>query len=411
MADEREQLTVQSAATLDECFEELFEEAPCGFLTMRPDGTIVRVNATFLAWTGYAREQLLDGRRFDELLTVGGRIYNETHIRPLLLMQGMVREIAVEIRRADGSRLPVLVNAMLKRDGEGQPLSIRTIVFDASDRRRYERELLSARDRERAEREREAEVAHVLQDSMLERLPLRDARIRVGAHYRPAVETLEVGGDWHDAFPIDGDGVALVVGDVVGRGIDAATAMGQLRSATRALAGAGLDGPSAVIAALDRFAARIPRALMATLAYVEIDLATGVARYVCAGHPPPLLASPGSPPVVLWDGRTLPLGVAGGSRDVVDATVQLAPGARLLLYTDGLVERRDEPLDRGLGRVTDAMGRLRGQPPQEFADALVTTALEGVAGRDDVCVLCADLAPAATQVPESKARTTATRSG
>jgi serine/threonine-protein kinase RsbW len=305
----------------------------------------------------------------------------------------------------------VLVNAVLKRDEDGQPLSVRTIVFAATDRRRYERELLTARDRERAAREYDAEVAHVLQDSMLESQPLHDERISLGAHYRPAVETLEVGGDWHDAFPIDDDRVAVVVGDVVGRGIQAATAMGQLRSATRALGGADLGGPAAVIAALDRFAARVPRALMATLAYAEIDLAEGSACYACAGHPPPLLGLPGRAPEVLWEGRTLPLGVAGSSRAASDAGVDLPPGARLVLYTDGLVERRDEPLDVGLQRVADAMGRLSARPPQEFADALADVAVEGVVGRDDICVLCADLAPGAAQVPESKARTTAPHTG
>lgn len=193
------------AQLLEESAEELYEEAPCGYLSTLPDGTIVKVNRTFLEWTGHTREQLLGKRRFADLLTAGGRIYHETHYAPLLAMQGAVREIAVELRRADRSRLPVLVNSVLKRDGDGRALLIRTTVFIATDRMRYERELLLARDRERALHEQEAEVAQALQRSMLESVALRDPRVGIGTYYRPAVQTLQVGGDWHDAFPL-GDG-------------------------------------------------------------------------------------------------------------------------------------------------------------------------------------------------------------
>ena len=132
-----------------------YEHAPCGYLSTEPDGTIVARQPDVPATgRGYAREELVGVRRFQDLLTVGGRIYHETHYAPLLRMQGAVREIALEIVRADGRRLPVLVNSVLKRDADGEPLLIRTTVFDATDRQRYERELLAARDRERAARER-----------------------------------------------------------------------------------------------------------------------------------------------------------------------------------------------------------------------------------------------------------------
>ena len=119
-----------------------------------PDGTIARVNETFLRWTGHRRDELVGRRRFADLLSAGGRIYHETHYAPLLRMQGSVREIALEVVCADGSRLPVLVNSALKRDAAGNPLLIRTTLIDATERKSYERELLRARDRERAARER-----------------------------------------------------------------------------------------------------------------------------------------------------------------------------------------------------------------------------------------------------------------
>ena len=141
------------APLLEEQADELYEDAPCGYVSAAPDGQLVKVNRTLLTWTGYTRDELL-GRRFQDLLTAGGRIYHETHYAPLLRMQGAVREIALDIVRADGRHLPVLVNSVLRTDEEGQPLLVRTTVFDATHRRQYERELVLARERERDARRR-----------------------------------------------------------------------------------------------------------------------------------------------------------------------------------------------------------------------------------------------------------------
>ena len=109
-------------ALLDESSEDLFETAPCGYLTTALDGTILRVNRTFEDLTGRKRADLLGRRRFQDLLTPGGRIYHETHYAPLLRMQGSVREIAVDIVRPDGSQLPALVNSVVRHDDAGAPL-------------------------------------------------------------------------------------------------------------------------------------------------------------------------------------------------------------------------------------------------------------------------------------------------
>jgi PAS domain S-box-containing protein len=132
-------------ALLEESAEDLYEDAPCGYLSTLPDGTVVRANRTFIEWTGVSREALLAGRKFQTLLTVGSRIYYETHYAPLLRMQGAVNEIALEVIREDGRILPVLANSRQKRDGDGTPLFNRITLFDSTDRRRYERELLLAR--------------------------------------------------------------------------------------------------------------------------------------------------------------------------------------------------------------------------------------------------------------------------
>ena len=124
----------------------LYDHAPCGYLTTLPDGTIIKVNQTFLSWTGYARGDLV-GRRFRDLLNPGGQMFHETHYAPLLQMQGQVRELAFDMVCADGSALHTLVNSLLDRNPAGEPTAIRTTVFDATDRRRYEKELLLARER------------------------------------------------------------------------------------------------------------------------------------------------------------------------------------------------------------------------------------------------------------------------
>ena len=130
---------------LEESLEDLYEHAPCGYVSTFPDGVFAKVNQTFLTWTGYERNELLAGKRFQDLLTVGGRIFYETHYTPLLHMQGFVNEIAFDLLCHDGRHLPVLINSVQKRDASGTPLLNRTTIFNAINRREYERELLRAR--------------------------------------------------------------------------------------------------------------------------------------------------------------------------------------------------------------------------------------------------------------------------
>jgi PAS domain S-box-containing protein len=169
---------------LEETAAELIEDAPCGFLSTQPDGTIVAANRTFLTWMGFRADDLLGRVRFYDLLPPGAKIYYETHYAPLLQMQGGVRELALELVRADGVRLPVLVNASVKADDAGRPAVVRITVFDASERRRYERELLRAR----AEAEERAAAATALAhvgDGVL--LADDDGRVRI---LNPAAERI-----------------------------------------------------------------------------------------------------------------------------------------------------------------------------------------------------------------------------
>ena len=150
----------RGAARADDPYLELFEQAPCGYLETTPDGTVTRVNHTFERWTGHAREALL-GTTFVELLTPSGRLFYETRLAMVLSLSGEVREVALSVRCADDSRLPILVNAVAVTGPDGAPRGIRIAVFDATERQDYERQLLLAR------RDAEASEARVrvLQDA------------------------------------------------------------------------------------------------------------------------------------------------------------------------------------------------------------------------------------------------------
>jgi serine/threonine-protein kinase RsbW len=132
--------------------EDLYENAPCGYLSTLPDGTIVKINRTLCSWIGYSAEQV-QRKRLRDLLSVGGQVFHDTHLAPLLRMQGAVREVAVDVVRADGSLLPCLINAVEVRNPDGTPLLVRATLFEATARRRYEKEILAAR---RAAEESEA---------------------------------------------------------------------------------------------------------------------------------------------------------------------------------------------------------------------------------------------------------------
>ena len=364
---------------LDDTADDFFEDAPCGFLATRADGTIVKVNRTFESWTGHSRDELL-GRRFQDLLSPGGRIYHETHYSPLLQMQGWVREIAVEILCADGSRLPALINSLLRRDAAGRPQAIRTSVFDATDRRRYEEELLSAR-------QREQQIAHQLQSSMLSGTLPSSPGLELDFAYRPAVSALEVGGDWYDAFWLEpGETMGLVVGDVVGRGIEAAATMGQLRSAVRALASTGL-GPAELLGALDGYSRQHEVGRVCTLVYARLDVESRVLRYASAGHMPAAIVTPGEAPSLAWEGRSAPLDAYYGRRiRREEAELALPPESRVLLYTDGLVEGPSREVDDGLGEL---LAELAAEP-QVAAETLLRN-LHDAEHADDVCILAASL--------------------
>lgn len=140
---EKESLSGSPFALTEE-FEDLYEHAPCGYLSLDSRGLIVIVNKTLVKWTGFEKKELL-GTPFRDRLNIAGRIYFETHLLPLLRMQGFVNEVALELETAAGRRIPILVNAVERQDADGKLLYTRMTIFNAVDRRRYEQELLAAR--------------------------------------------------------------------------------------------------------------------------------------------------------------------------------------------------------------------------------------------------------------------------
>ena len=232
--------------------------------------------------------------------------------------------------------------------------------------------------------ERERDVSHALQAGLLGAAPVEVEGVEIASVYRPGSETLEVGGDWYDVFRLGDTTLALVVGDVVGHGLDAAVAMGQLRGAVRALALTG--SPSRVLDALDLFVEQVPQGAMATLAYAELDLEDGTLTYACAGHPPPLLlGSDGGR--LLWEGRSLPLGASFEGHQRTQATDRLAAGESILLYTDGLVEDRARGISSGLDLLLEVAVQVGAVAPSSLVDVVVGRLVAEIDNKDDVCVL------------------------
>lgn len=269
-------------------------------------------------------------------------------------------------------------------DGERGVLAHAVDVTDIVVARR---EAQAAAD-ESAERYRSArEVVWALQRSMLPaRLPLLP-QVRMAAHYLVAGDENAAGGDWFDALALDGDRVAVMVGDVVGHGPGAAGVMGQLRAVMTQLLLDG-QGVADVLGRLDRFAVRLPGARGSTVCLAVIDPAAATLEYASCGHPPPLVVPAGGRPRYLPLPGGGPLAVPAAAPKV--ATVHLDPDDLVLLYTDGLVERRHRAVREGVDRLpTVAVGA-------PSPDGLCETVLEAMAGDgfdDDVSVLALWITP------------------
>lgn len=207
----------------------------------------------------------------------------------------------------------------------------------------------------------------------------------IAVRYQPASSPLQVGGDWYDVVDLDDGRMALIVGDCVGHGLAAATVMGQLRSACRALL-LEHPSPSVALSGLDRFAARLPGAACTTAFCAVLAPDTGELVYSSAGHPPPILVHADRSVRLLEDARTIPLGVRQ-DWPRPEASLIMPARSTLLLYTDGLVERRRDPLDVGITRAAGLVQEGRSLALDDLSSRIMARLAPDGGYQDDVALL------------------------
>lgn len=232
-------------------------------------------------------------------------------------------------------------------------------------------------------------LSEALQRSLLTR-PAQHPHMSIAVRYLPAIEQAQIGGDWYDTFTTAAGVTNLVIGDVNGHDRVAAAAMGQVRNLLRGLAYDAVDSPSALLGRLDAALHGLGLDVLATMVLVQavpaaepergLDL-----RWASAGHPPPLLRHPDGRVEVLGDKPDLLLGIDPATARS-DFVTTLPPGATLLLYTDGLVERRDEHLDEGIERLAGVLAELDETPLEQLCNAVIARLVPD-GGEDDVALL------------------------
>jgi sigma-B regulation protein RsbU (phosphoserine phosphatase) len=375
------------AALRDDDANALYDQAPCGYLSTSPEGLIIKVNQTFLTLTGFQREDLVGVRTFAQLLSAGGRIYHETHYAPMLHMQGTARGIALDIVCSDGSKLPVLVSSMLERSEAGTPVVIRSAIFDATERREYERELLRERVRAEESRERADALARTLQQTLIPPAPPPVPGLDVAAAYRPAGAGDEVGGDFYDIFQIAEDDWCVVIGDVCGKGVEAAIITALARYTIRA---AAVRFPSAhdALETLNEVLLKHETTRFCTAVIMRLKRTEGFwrARISTGGHPLPML--------ITADGGLRSVGQQGAllgvfdNPDLVDTEVDLVAGDTLVLYTDGVTEGRNATDFYGETRLDAAASASYGTA-ESMVQGILDDVLQFQDGRprDDIAVV------------------------
>jgi PAS domain S-box-containing protein len=287
----------------------------------------------------------------------------------------LLPEIEYRIVRPDGAERMLLGRAWLAVGESGEPFRMVGTVQDVTESKQAERE---------------HRIAETLQRSLLpDRLPDIPG-VMLAARYVPATADVEVGGDWYDVVPLPNGHVALAIGDVAGHGLRAASIMGQLRMALRAYA---LEdaAPAAVIRRAHELVHRLLPTEMTTLIYLVFDPDSGIVRFANAGHPPPLVVGTAGAVRFVEEGLAPPLGTVPHPDHYREESFVLAGGATLLLFTDGLIERRGVSIQDGLTRLRDEVAGF-----DRDLDALCDHLLETMVGgetSDDVAMLALRPAP------------------
>jgi PAS domain S-box-containing protein len=380
--DIHERRTMEEALRESEAgFRDLADTAPAMIWTTDENGLVTFVNEGWLRFTGTTLEEELGAT-----WTLG------VHPDDAEELQASWDEAVAQRRpwereyrlRGQDHRYRWIADRGVPNYAGGRFVGYVGTAIDIHERKTMEGRLLEVY-------EQEHRIAETLQRSLLpERLPKVEG-LELAARYLPAGQETAIGGDWYDVLERADGRVALVVGDVVGQGLRAAATMGQLRNACRAY-GLVEASPAEVVARLNRLVTSGVEEAMATVLYLVLDRETGEVIFTSAGHPPPLLVAPEGARY-LEGGRSVPVGAAD-SAVFREGMAVLPPGSSLLLYTDGLVERRDVPLQRRLDELALAAGA-----PEDDLERLCDRILDGVLGDpsplDDVALLAVRPEPVA----------------
>ncbi|MFC8088864.1 PP2C family protein-serine/threonine phosphatase [Streptomyces sp. NPDC057301] len=400
-------------------FEELFDAAPNPYLVLDADLVIRYANRVYLQVTGRTREELvgryvleafpdtpaapdvardfgaslqrvLDSREPDSVAPQ--RFDLPVADRPGELEERWWSGMSSPVLGPDGSVKWIIARAedvteFMRSPGMGeftQPLGTRTAGVAAQVYARS-RDLEQLNEQLRQAHTREREVVLTLQEVML-RSPDLDRHRDIAVRYLPALGSLNVCGDWYDVVDLPPDRYSIAIGDVVGHGLQAAAVMGMLRSALSAAIRA-VPSPAQALEVLGLYARAVDGALATTVAKVLIDPRSRLIIYSNAGHPPPVLLHPDGSWQLLDQATDPPLGARPEHVPRPQAGLSYTPGDTLVLYTDGLIERRGEDIDTGLARLTDALAQYSTLPVEELADGLL--AHLGVTGgsHDDIALV------------------------
>lgn len=406
-------------------YRAVFEALPSACALLSPALTVLDVNAAYPAVAGRTKRELL-GRNLVDMLSLhcddpargGGAARIRQSLRRALetgraevlplqrhdLQLGTTAHGQTAVRYWVSTATPITdsqnnVVALLHKIQDvtpvvlstaadiGAPAGPATVDLDRhADVFALARELAEANALLQQTKERERETSLTLQRAMLPASIPTTAAASIAARYLPANSTLSVGGDWYDVAQLPDGRIAAAVGDVVGQGLAAAAVMGQLRSALSAVTIADV-GPGNALQVLDRFARQLDDATATTAVKVVLDTDRGIATYSSAGHLPPLLRHPDGRIEPLDQALGPPLAVTEQPAPRLQATTRLTPGATLVLYTDGLVERRDEDISDGIARLTRCLQRNADLTPEALVDALIAQVRGHGCAQDDTAVL------------------------
>ncbi|MFF4501188.1 PP2C family protein-serine/threonine phosphatase [Streptomyces sp. NPDC001401] len=401
-------------------FAELFDAAPNSYLVLDADLVVRYANRAYLQVTGRTREELV-GRSILEA-------FPDTPAAP-----AAARDFGASLRRVLDSREPDVVAPKRfdipvgRRPGEleerwwcgmsspvlGPDGTVKWIIARADDVTEFmrspviheltqplskhatgiaaqvyarSRDLEQLNEQLRQAHAREREIAVTLQEVMLRSPDLARHDRDIAVRYLPALGSLNVCGDWYDVVDLPPDRYSVAVGDVVGHGLEAAAVMGMLRSALSAAIRA-VPSPAQALEVLGLYARAVDGALATTVVKVLIDPRSRLIIYNNAGHPPPVLLHPDGSWQMLDQATDPPLGARPDHVPRPQAGLSYTRGDTLVLYTDGLIERRGEDIDTGLARLTDALAQYSTLPVEELADGLL--AHLGVTGgsQDDIALV------------------------